>query len=52
MLANEREEGLRRLLDGLIERLGRRVTVLTEHLVLCEEHALWDSHEDQTCFKR
>lgn len=46
VLADEGEERLGRLLDGLVERLGRRVAVLAEDLVLGEEHALDASHED------
>ena len=38
--ADEREEGLCRLLDGLVECLRGGVTVFTEDLVLGEEHAL------------
>jgi hypothetical protein len=39
------EEGLRCLFDGLVERLRRRMAILTEDLVLGEEHALCEREE-------
>jgi hypothetical protein len=38
--ADEGEEGLCRLLDGLIEGFRGRVAILAEDLVLGKEHAL------------
>lgn len=45
VLADQGEEGLSSLLDGLVESLGWRVAVLSEDLVLGEEHSLDTSHE-------
>ena len=39
------EEGLRCLFDGLVERLRRQMTILTEDLDLDEEHALCEREE-------
>jgi hypothetical protein len=36
------------LLDGLVESLGRRVSVLPEDLVLSQEHSLDSSHQDSS----
>ena len=45
VLGNERHKALREFLDGLVEGLGGRVSVLTQHLVLCQEQALYGAHE-------
>jgi hypothetical protein len=45
VFADQGEEGLGSLLDGLVESLGWRVAVLSEDLVLGEEHSLDTSHE-------
>lgn len=46
VLADEGEEGLGGLLDGLVESLRRGVSVLSEDFVLGEEHSLDTSHQD------
>jgi hypothetical protein len=43
--ADKWEEGLRCLFDGLVERLRRRMAILTEDLVLGEEHPLCERDE-------
>jgi hypothetical protein len=48
VLADEGEEGLGSLLNGLVESLGRRVAVGAEDLVLGKEHALDTTHKDTT----
>ena len=45
---NEWVERLSSLLDSLVESLGRRVAVLTENLVLSEEHAVDTTHQATT----
>jgi hypothetical protein len=45
VLADQREEGLGSLLDGLVESLGGRVAVLSENLVLGEKHSLDTTHK-------
>jgi hypothetical protein len=45
VLADQGEERLGGLLDGLVEGLGGGVSVLSENLVLGEEHSLDTSHE-------
>ena len=45
MFPDEGEKRLRRLLDGLVERLGWGMAVLSQNLVLGEEHALNPAHE-------
>jgi hypothetical protein len=45
VLADQGEQRLGSLLDGLVEGLGRGVAVLSENLVLSEEHSLDTTHE-------
>jgi len=45
---DKRVKGLSGLLDSLVESLGRRVTTLTEDLVLGEEHAVNTTHQATT----
>jgi hypothetical protein len=40
MLSNEGEQALCRLLDGFIERFGRRVSVCAQDFILRLEHTL------------
>lgn len=46
--ADQRVEGLGSLLDGLVEGLAGSVAVLTENLVLGEEHTVDTAHEAAT----
>jgi hypothetical protein len=45
VFTDQGEEGLGSLLNGLVESLGGRVAVLSENLVLGEEHSLDTTHE-------
>jgi hypothetical protein len=45
VFTDQGEERLGSLLNGLVESLGGRVAVLSENLVLGEEHSLDTTHE-------